>query len=223
MLFFLAVLALTCLNNFGRSPNVVVILTDDQGWGDLSINGNRNLSTPNIDRLGNEGLTLENFYVCQVCAPTRAEFLTGRYHPKTGVSGVSTGQERLNVDETTIADVLRDLAMQLEHSGSGIMALNLPTTPIIEALTNTTDLPRPLWTLLGSPTGSQRRGCSRKWIRGRRLHRQSSRIHRNQQREPLFCYIPYNTHSPMQIHDRFYDKFENSISRCAWTLKWKTS
>ena len=90
-----------------RPPNIVVILTDDQGWGDLSINGNKNLDTPNIDRLADEGITLENFYVCQVCAPTRAEFLTGRYYPRTGVSGVSTGQGRLNYDETTIADVFK--------------------------------------------------------------------------------------------------------------------
>jgi len=73
----------------GARPNVVIFLTDDQGWGDLSFNGNRNLSTPNIDSIAREGAMFDNFYVCAVCAPTRAEFLTGRYHPRTGVSGVS--------------------------------------------------------------------------------------------------------------------------------------
>ena len=53
-------------------PNVLVILTDDQGWGDLSINGNTNLSTPNIDQLGKEGAVFDRFYVCPVCSPTRA-------------------------------------------------------------------------------------------------------------------------------------------------------
>ena len=90
-----------------QQTNVVVILTDDQGWGDLSVNGNNNLATPNIDSLAREGATLQYFYVCQVCAPTRAEFLTGRYYPRTGVSGVSRGQGRLNHDETTIADVFK--------------------------------------------------------------------------------------------------------------------
>lgn len=56
-----------------RQPNVVVILTDDQGWGDLSVNGNTNLSTPNIDSLARDGATLENFYVC-------------RYAPRQGPS-----------------------------------------------------------------------------------------------------------------------------------------
>ena len=88
-------------------PNVVVILADDQGWGDLSLHGNTNLSTPNIDSLGHDGAMFDYFYVNSVCAPTRAEFLTGRYHARGGVRGVSTGQERLNVDEHTIAQTFQ--------------------------------------------------------------------------------------------------------------------
>ena len=88
----------------GGSPNIVIFLADDQGWGDLSCNGNKMLKTPNIDSLAKNGLRLDRFYVCPVCSPTRAEFLTGRYHPRTGVRGVSTGLERLNLDEKTIAD-----------------------------------------------------------------------------------------------------------------------
>ncbi len=90
-----------------RPPNVVVILTDDQGWGDLSLHGNPNLSTPNIDSLARDGAEVENFYVCAVCSPTRAEFLTGRYHTRMGVYSTSTGGERFNADEQTIADVFR--------------------------------------------------------------------------------------------------------------------
>ena len=70
-------------------PNVVVILTDDQGWGDLSINGNTNLDTPRIDSLAKEGISFDRFYVCAVCSPTRAEFLTGRYHARSGVYSTS--------------------------------------------------------------------------------------------------------------------------------------
>ena len=60
-----------------RPPNVLIILADDQGWGDLSVHGNTNLRTPHIDSLAREGALLERFFVCPVCAPTRAEFLTG--------------------------------------------------------------------------------------------------------------------------------------------------
>ena len=88
-------------------PNFVVILADDQGWGDLSLNGNSNLDTPNIDSLAKSGAQFERFFVSPVCSPTRAEFLTGRYHPRGGVRGVTTGAERLNLDEKTIANTFK--------------------------------------------------------------------------------------------------------------------
>ena len=212
ILFSLAVLALTCLNNFGRSPNVVVILTDDQGWGDLSINGNRNLSTPNIDRLGNEGLTLENFYVCQVCAPTRAEFLTGRYHPKTGVSGVSTGQERLNVDETTIADVFKKSGYATGAFGKWHNGTQPPYHPNYRGFDEYYGFTSGHWGHYFSPpldhNGEVVRGNG--YVVDDFTDKALEFIETNQAR-PFFCYIPYNTpHSPMQIHDRFYDKFENA-------------
>ena len=86
------------------APNIVIFLADDSGWGDYSICGNRNLATPNIDSIARGGASLERFYVCALCAPTRAEFLTGRYHSRGGVRGVSTGLERLNTDERTFAE-----------------------------------------------------------------------------------------------------------------------
>ena len=65
-----------------RPPNVVVFLADDAGWGDYSINGNQTVRTPNIDSIGLGGARFDRFFVCAVCAPTRAEFLTGRYHSR---------------------------------------------------------------------------------------------------------------------------------------------
>src|SRR5213079_3302161 len=88
-------------------PNVLIFLADDQGWGDLSCHGNTNLSTPNIDSLARDGALFDRFYVCPVCSPTRAEFLTGRYHARGGVRGVSEGQERLNLDERTLAQTFQ--------------------------------------------------------------------------------------------------------------------
>jgi len=88
-------------------PNVVVFLADDAGWGDYGRSGNKTVAIPNIDSLAHAGVTLDRFFVCPVCAPTRAEFLTGRYHPRGGVRGVSTGQERLDLDERTIAEAFR--------------------------------------------------------------------------------------------------------------------
>jgi len=104
ILFFVICQAL-CLNlHAGSQPNVVIFLADDAGWGDYSHSGNRQVSTPNIDSIASAGVSLDRFYVCPVCAPTRAEFLTGRYHLRGGVRGVSTGQERLDLNERTISD-----------------------------------------------------------------------------------------------------------------------
>jgi arylsulfatase A-like enzyme len=108
----LAPLILLCLfsmSAFAQTrPNIVFILTDDQGWGDLSINGNRNLQTPNIDKLAREGARFSRFYVAPLCAPTRAGLLTGRYHYRAGVYGVSNSKEFLNLDEVTFADVFKN-------------------------------------------------------------------------------------------------------------------
>src|SRR6187200_2073868 len=93
-------------NAFAR-PNVVIFLADDAGWGDYSRNGNTQVRTPHIDAIAAGGVTLDRFFVCPVCAPTRAEFLTGRYHPRGGVRGVSTGQERLDLDERTVIDAFK--------------------------------------------------------------------------------------------------------------------
>lgn len=88
-------------------PNVIIILSDDQVWGDFSGTGNTNLSTPNIDKLAQDGARFNNFYVQPVCSPTRAEMLTGRYHSRGGVYSTSAGGERLDLDETTLADVFK--------------------------------------------------------------------------------------------------------------------
>lgn len=88
-------------------PNIVIFLADDAGWGDYSQSGNTQVSTPNIDSIAMGGVSLDRFYVCPVCAPTRGEFLTGRYHPRGGVRGVSSGHERLDLDEKTIADAFK--------------------------------------------------------------------------------------------------------------------
>ena len=99
---------ISCLAADSRHPNVLVILADDQGWGDLSGNGNPNLSTPHLDQLGDSGAVFERFYVEPVCSPTRAEFLTGRYALRDGVTGVTSGDERLNADVSTIADAFKE-------------------------------------------------------------------------------------------------------------------
>ncbi|MCB1079537.1 MAG: sulfatase-like hydrolase/transferase, partial [Verrucomicrobiae bacterium] len=89
-------------------PNVLLILSDDQGWGDLGRHGNPKINTPNLDTLAQSGIELERFYVCPNCATSRASLLTGRYHYRTGVSGDDRGEEVMYDYETTLAEILRD-------------------------------------------------------------------------------------------------------------------
>ena len=88
-------------------PNVVLVMTDDQGYGDLGIHGNPHVRTPNIDRFARDGIQFSRFYVSPVCAPTRASLLTGRYHYRTGVIHTSRGGAKMHGDEVTLAERLR--------------------------------------------------------------------------------------------------------------------
>ncbi len=91
----------------GSRPNVVIVIADDQGWGDLGVTGNPYVATPRLDRLARAGARFDRFFVQPVCAPTRAELLTGRWHPRGGVRGTSAGAERLDLNVPTMADVFR--------------------------------------------------------------------------------------------------------------------
>src|SRR6185503_9287973 len=83
---FAFVAAPTAMVAGDKRPNVIVIITDDQGHGDLGIHGNPVIRTPNLDRLARQSVRCKNFYVSPVCAPTRASLLTGRYNYRTGVT-----------------------------------------------------------------------------------------------------------------------------------------
>jgi len=90
----------------GRRPNVILVLTDDQGYGDLSLHGNPHLKTPMMDAVGKEGVQFTQFQVCPVCSPTRSSLLTGRYNYRTGVVDTFLGRSMMYPDEVTVAEIL---------------------------------------------------------------------------------------------------------------------
>ena len=161
-----------------KKPNVIVILSDDQGWGDFSINGNKNLKTPNLDGLARRGAMFDRFYVQPVCAPTRAEFLTGRYHPRGGVRGVSTGLERLNLNEITIAQILRArrLSYRLRWQMAQRQSMAVPSQrPRLRGILRLHL--RPLGRIFRSAARAQRQTRPRQGLHRRRFHRQGHRLH----------------------------------------------
>ena len=89
-------------------PNIILIMTDDQGYGDIAAHGNPTIQTPHTDALFRESVRLTDFHVDPTCSPTRAALLTGRYSMRTGVWHTIQGRSMLDPDETTLAEVLRD-------------------------------------------------------------------------------------------------------------------
>ena len=192
-------------------PNVVVILADDQGWGDLSLHGNTNLSTPHIDSLARDGAMFEHFYVCSVCAPTRAEFLTGRYYARGGVRGVSTGQERLNIDEHTIAQTFREAGYATGAFGKWHNGTQHPYHPNARGFDEFYGFTEGHWGHYFDyeldHNGQLVRGegyviddVTDKSLAFMERHRDG----------PFLTYLPYNTpHSPMQVPDEHWERFES--------------
>jgi len=91
----------------GARPNIVLIMTDDQGWPELGVHGNRDLETPNLDRLAVESTRFSRFYCSPVCTPTRAALMTGRHPQRTGAIDTYMGRDTMAADEVTIAEVLQ--------------------------------------------------------------------------------------------------------------------
>jgi arylsulfatase A-like enzyme len=89
-----------------RPPNIILIMTDDQGWAQVGFRGNDVIQTPNLDRLASESVNLTRFYVSPVCAPTRASLMTGRYNYRTGVVDTYIGRAMMHSDEVTVAEML---------------------------------------------------------------------------------------------------------------------
>jgi arylsulfatase/arylsulfatase A len=89
-------------------PNLVLIVADDLGWGDLACHGNPAIATPNIDAMLARGGELTRFYVSPVCSPTRACLMTGRYNYRTRVTDTFKGHSMMETDERTIAELLHD-------------------------------------------------------------------------------------------------------------------
>ena len=194
-----------------RRPNVLVVLTDDQGWGDLSINGNKNLETPHLDSIAKDGVSFENFYVCAVCAPTRAEFLTGRYHHRTGVSGVSRGEGRINPDETILAELFKEAGYATGCFGKWHNGTQSPLHPNDRGFDEYYGFTSGHWGHYFSPPLDH----NGEVVRGDGFIVDDFTNHaiefiRENANSPFFCYLPLNTpHSPMMVEDRFYDKFAN--------------
>lgn len=194
-------------------PNVVLILADDQGWGDLSLHGNPYLETPHIDRLAQNGLQHANFYVNPLCAPTRASLLTGRYNLRTGTRWVSNGLENMRPEEFTLAELFKSADYATGCFGKWHNGAHYPFHPNQQGFDEFIGFCAGHWnnyfnTTLehnGEPYPTE--GYITDVLTDEAL-----RFIEENQDQPFFCYVPYNTpHGPFQVADPYYDKYYQQL------------
>lgn len=184
-------------------------MADDQGWGDLSIHGNNNLNTPNIDALAQNGVSFQNFYVQPVCSPTRAEMLCGRQFQRLGVYATSAGGERLNLNETTLAEVFKMAGYQTAAYGKWHNGMQPPYHPNTRGFDDFYGFASGHWGNYFDPLIEHNGNL----VKGKRFlvddltNRAMEFITKNKEK-PFLLYLPYNTpHSPMQVPDKYWNKF----------------
>ena len=192
-------------------PNVIIILTDDQAWGDLSGKGNTNLSTPNLDRMASDGASFNNFYVCAVCSPTRAELMTGRYNFRGGIYSTGGGGERLDLDETTIAEVFRASGYRTAAYGKWHNGMQYPYHPNARGFDDFYGFCSGHWGHYFSPMLEH----NGQIVQGNGFLIDDFTDHglafmEKNRDEPFFLYLPFNTpHTPFQAPERNWAKFKN--------------
>jgi len=192
-------------------PNVVIFLADDAGWGDYSHSGNMQVRTPHIDSLARDGVLLDRFFVQPVCSPTRAEFLTGRYHPRGGVRGVSTGQERLNLGEKTLADAFKAAGYATGCFGKWHNGSQWPYHPMARGFDEYFGHTSGHWgEYFDAPLEENGRMIrTQGYIVDVCTDRALAFIEKNKAK-PFLCYVPFTTpHSPWAVPEQDWQRFKD--------------
>ena len=208
-----------------RRPNIVLIMTDDQGWGDVTAHGNDKLKTPNMDLLARQGAWFDRFYVSPVCAPTRASLMTGRYHPRTGVYGVTRGGENMRLEEVTIADVFKKAGYATGCFGKWHNGRHYPYHPNGRGFDEFYGFCAGHWNNYFK-TGLDHNGKdvrSSGFIIDDLTDKAIAFIGANRAK-PFLCYVPYNTpHTPWQVPDKYWDRvnkrdIDKDTTACAYAM-----
>lgn len=126
-LLILALLALA--GSVSAQPNIIIIMPDDMGYGDLGATGNPVIRTPHIDKLASEAAELTDFYVSPVCSPTRACLMTGRYNHRTRCIDTFKGRSMMDPEEVTAAELLKEAGYATGIFGKWHLGDNYPMRP----------------------------------------------------------------------------------------------
>ncbi|MEQ9309205.1 MAG: arylsulfatase [Balneolaceae bacterium] len=203
-------LILTACSKEENPPNVIIILTDDQGWGDIASHGNPDIDTPHLDNFATSGARFDRFFVSPVCAPTRASLLTGRDHLRTGTQWVTYGLENMNAEEVTFGEVFKEAGYETGLFGKWHNGSHYPMDPNGQGFDTFFGFKQGHWNNYfdteleynGNPV--QTKGFITDVLTDSAL----AFIEKNQN-VPFLTFIPYNApHSPFQVPDQYFDKYK---------------
>lgn len=200
-----------------RPPNIIILITDDQGYGDLSIHGNDKLDTPHLDSIGKDGVEFTQFHVNPVCSPTRSSLMTGRYYYRTGVVDTYLGRSMMHPDEVTMAELLRDAGYRTGLFGKWHLGDNYPLRSVDQGFEESLNCTGGGLTQPSDPPGNtyfdpilRHNG---KWEKRKGyctdifMNAAIEFIEANRSR-PFFAYIATNApHDPLQIEESYVEPF----------------
>ncbi|MEN2281598.1 arylsulfatase [Algoriphagus sp. SE2] len=206
------------------SPNIILIITDDQGYGDFGFTGNPHVSTPTMDNLAKKSIEFTNFYVSPVCAPTRSSLLTGRYSLRTGIRDTYNGGAMMSTDEITIAELLKEKDYTTGIFGKWHLGDNYPMRPSDQGFDES---------LIHLSGGMGQVGDFTTYYQRDRSYFDPILWHNNKQEsylgycsdifageaikfieknkdKPFFTYLSFNApHTPLQVPDEYYQKYKD--------------
>lgn len=190
-------------------PNILLILSDDQGYGDFSCFGNQVLRTPNLDQLKKESVFLSRFYVSPLCSPTRAALMTGRHQFRTGVWDTWKGRANMAGDEVTVAEYLQRAGYRTGVFGKWHLGDNHPFRPQDQGfetafIWNNADRFHPTFSRNGETVGPFER------FQSDVINDEAIRFMEERSEHPFFAYVPYflpHSHYKKQIPDEYVEPF----------------
>lgn len=202
-----------------RRPNVIVVITDDHGYGDLSIHGNPVLKTPHIDSIARDGVRFEQFHVSPVCAPTRASLMTGRWNYRTAVVDTYLGRAMMRPSEVTLAECLQGAGYRTGIFGKWHLGDNAPLRPTEQGF-NTSVIHRGGG--LAQPSSPPNTGYFNPPLERNNkafigsgyctdiFFDEAIRFIDGRGRDPFFAYIATNApHTPLEIGDEWVTPYKN--------------
>lgn len=221
---FLLAIPLSGLWPQEERPNILLIMTDDQGYGDLGYHGNPQIHTPALDELARSSVRFTNFYVSPVCAPTRASLMTGRYNIRTGVFDTYCGGAIMATEEQTMAEIFRQAGYATGHFGKWHLGDNYPSRPHDQGFMTS------VWHQSGGlaqvgdvPNWHRRDSAYFDPILWKNSERYPSKGYcsdvftdeaiqfiRDHRDQPFLAYLAFNApHTPLQVPESYYDRYRD--------------